>query len=166
MSGYDDRYSDPLDAAFEAPSSAPAPRDPPYLAGLNKEQREAVEAVDELAVGHGQEQAEHDAEMDRQQRSHRRRVAQHEQGKAGRAGGQQHGQEGHIHALARLVDERAALGRTVGEIKRNGDGAGSGKLAIRPAREAQLIRRLMNDRMYPLTLEGLDAAMRTLTRKQ
>ena len=46
MSGYDDRYSDPLDAAFEAPSSAPAPRDPPYLAGLNKEQREAVEAVD------------------------------------------------------------------------------------------------------------------------
>ena len=46
MSGYDDRYSDPLDAAFEAPSSAAVPRDPPYLAGLNKEQREAVEAVD------------------------------------------------------------------------------------------------------------------------
>ena len=46
MSGYDDRYSDPLDAAFEAPSNAPVPRDPPYLAGLNKEQREAVEAVD------------------------------------------------------------------------------------------------------------------------
>jgi DNA helicase-2/ATP-dependent DNA helicase PcrA len=46
MSGYDDRYSDPLDSAFEAPSSAPVPRDPPYLAGLNKEQREAVEAVD------------------------------------------------------------------------------------------------------------------------
>ncbi|HEY4276477.1 MAG TPA: UvrD-helicase domain-containing protein [Rhizomicrobium sp.] len=40
-------YSDPLDAAFgdETPS-APAPRDPPYLAGLNKEQREAVETVD------------------------------------------------------------------------------------------------------------------------
>jgi len=46
MSGYDDRYSDPLDAAFEAPSSAAVPHDPPYLAGLNKEQREAVEAVD------------------------------------------------------------------------------------------------------------------------
>src|SRR6202050_2320651 len=46
MSGYDDRYSDPLDSAFEAPSSAPVPRDPPYLAGLNTEQREAVEAVD------------------------------------------------------------------------------------------------------------------------
>jgi DNA helicase-2/ATP-dependent DNA helicase PcrA len=46
MSGYDDRYSDPLDSAFEAASSAPVPRDPPYLAGLNKEQREAVEAVD------------------------------------------------------------------------------------------------------------------------
>ena len=46
MSGYDDRYSDPLDAAFEAPSNAPVPRDPPYLAGLNNEQREAVEAVD------------------------------------------------------------------------------------------------------------------------
>ncbi|MBN9553202.1 MAG: UvrD-helicase domain-containing protein, partial [Alphaproteobacteria bacterium] len=40
-------YSDPLDAAFgdETPS-APVPRDPPYLAGLNKEQREAVETVD------------------------------------------------------------------------------------------------------------------------
>src|ERR1700685_3168889 len=46
MSGYDDRYSDPLDSAFEAPSDVPIPRDPPYLAGLNKEQREAVEAVD------------------------------------------------------------------------------------------------------------------------
>ncbi len=46
MSGYGDRYSDPLDSAFEEPSTAPVPRDPPYLAGLNKEQREAVEAVD------------------------------------------------------------------------------------------------------------------------
>src|SRR5476651_2306064 len=47
MSGYDDRYSDPLDAAFsEQPATAPIPRDPPYLAGLNKEQREAVEATD------------------------------------------------------------------------------------------------------------------------
>ena len=44
-------YSDPLDAAFGdgEPSATPAaqtPRDPPYLAGLNKEQREAVESVD------------------------------------------------------------------------------------------------------------------------
>ncbi|HKD47257.1 MAG TPA: UvrD-helicase domain-containing protein [Rhizomicrobium sp.] len=40
-------YSDPLDAAFGDPEpSQPVPRDPPYLAGLNKEQREAVEAVD------------------------------------------------------------------------------------------------------------------------
>ena len=46
MSGYGDRYSDPLDSAFEAPSTAPVPREPPYFAGLNKEQREAVEAVD------------------------------------------------------------------------------------------------------------------------
>src|SRR6201995_2708322 len=47
MSGYGDRYSDPLDAAFgEEPSPAPVPRDPPYLAGLNPEQREAVEAAD------------------------------------------------------------------------------------------------------------------------
>src|SRR5512147_1368749 len=46
MSGYGDRYSDPLDSAFEDSSSAPVPREPPYLAGLNKEQREAVEAVD------------------------------------------------------------------------------------------------------------------------
>ena len=43
MSGYGDRYSDPLDSAFEEPSStAPVPREPPYFAGLNKEQREAV----------------------------------------------------------------------------------------------------------------------------
>ena len=40
-------YSDPLDAAFgDSEPSAPVPREPPYLAGLNKEQREAVEAVD------------------------------------------------------------------------------------------------------------------------
>jgi DNA helicase-2/ATP-dependent DNA helicase PcrA len=47
MSGYGGRYSDPLDSAFsEEQSSAPAPREPPYFAGLNKEQRQAVEAVD------------------------------------------------------------------------------------------------------------------------
>src|SRR5579862_2672927 len=47
MSGYGDRYSDPLDSAFsEEPNLAPVPRDPPYLDGLNPEQREAVEAVD------------------------------------------------------------------------------------------------------------------------
>ena len=43
-------YSDPLDAAFgdqpDAASALPTPRDPPYLSGLNKEQREAVETVD------------------------------------------------------------------------------------------------------------------------
>src|SRR6202789_1441240 len=40
-------YSDPLDAAFgDQPETAPVPRDPPYLAGLNAEQRAAVEAVD------------------------------------------------------------------------------------------------------------------------
>ncbi|HXR95286.1 MAG TPA: UvrD-helicase domain-containing protein [Rhizomicrobium sp.] len=39
-------YSDPLDAFGDSDASQPAPRDPPYLAGLNKEQREAVEAVD------------------------------------------------------------------------------------------------------------------------
>ena len=54
MSDYGDRYSDPLDSAFSegedsgsVPSAAaPVPRDPPYLNGLNKEQREAVEAAD------------------------------------------------------------------------------------------------------------------------
>src|SRR4051794_21889719 len=47
MSGYGDRYSDPLDSAFsEEPASAPIPREPPYFVGLNTEQREAVEAVD------------------------------------------------------------------------------------------------------------------------
>ena len=43
MSGYGDRYSDPLDSAFsEEQSLAPVPREPAYFAGLNKEQREAV----------------------------------------------------------------------------------------------------------------------------
>src|SRR6202012_2856575 len=51
MSGYGNRYSDPLDDAFggdgeSAPAAPPVPRDPPYLVGLNKEQREAVEATD------------------------------------------------------------------------------------------------------------------------
>jgi DNA helicase-2/ATP-dependent DNA helicase PcrA len=46
MSGYGDRYSDPLDGAFSEATPASVPREPPYLAGLNKEQREAVEAVD------------------------------------------------------------------------------------------------------------------------
>jgi DNA helicase-2/ATP-dependent DNA helicase PcrA len=47
MSGYGDRYSDPLDSAFsEEPTPAPIPREPPYFTGLNKEQRQAVEAVD------------------------------------------------------------------------------------------------------------------------
>ena len=30
----------------------------------------------------------------------------------------------------------------------------------------KMIRDLMNDRMYPLTIEGIDAAMRELTRKR
>jgi chorismate mutase len=47
-------------------------------------------------------------------------------------------------ALLRLVDERAALGSAVAEAKR-GDGAGFG---LRPAREAQILRRLL---ALPLT---------------
>ncbi|HTT98123.1 MAG TPA: UvrD-helicase domain-containing protein [Rhizomicrobium sp.] len=49
MSGYGDRYRDPLDEAFgepETPREVAPQREPPYLAGLNKEQREAVEATD------------------------------------------------------------------------------------------------------------------------
>src|SRR6201985_306740 len=47
MSGYGDRYSAPLDSAFsEEQPSAPIPREPPYFAGLNKEQREAREPAD------------------------------------------------------------------------------------------------------------------------
>ena len=33
------------------------------------------------------------------------------------------------------------------------------------SQSAQIVRKLLNDRMYPLTLDGLDAAMRELTRK-
>ncbi len=48
MSGFGDRFRDPLDAAFDDDHAAvPAPaREPPYLAGLNPEQREAVLAID------------------------------------------------------------------------------------------------------------------------
>src|SRR5437762_10001190 len=48
MSGAYDRYSDPLDRAFgDEPHETPAvPREPPYLRGLNAEQREAVLALD------------------------------------------------------------------------------------------------------------------------
>ena len=38
-------YSDPLDQAFSEQTPM-IPREPPYLAGLNKEQREAVESID------------------------------------------------------------------------------------------------------------------------
>jgi chorismate mutase len=44
--------------------------------------------------------------------------------------------------LMRLVDERSALAHRVGEIKREA-GTASEQLAIRPAREAQLIRALL-----------------------
>src|SRR5271154_6376153 len=45
MSG--DRFSDPLDEAFsEQPATPAVPREPPYLTGLNPEQREAVLSVD------------------------------------------------------------------------------------------------------------------------
>ena len=33
------------------------------------------------------------------------------------------------------------------------------------SQSTKIIRELMNDRMYPLTLDGLDDAMRELTRK-
>jgi DNA helicase II / ATP-dependent DNA helicase PcrA len=49
MSGYGDRYRDPLDEAFgedETPREVAPVREPAYLSGLNKEQREAVESVD------------------------------------------------------------------------------------------------------------------------
>jgi uncharacterized protein with von Willebrand factor type A (vWA) domain len=34
------------------------------------------------------------------------------------------------------------------------------------SQSVKVIRELMNDRMYPLSLEGLDDAMRELTRKR
>ena len=50
VSGTGNRYSDPLDEAFGEEAAvqhaAQPPRDPPYLQGLNPEQREAVLAVD------------------------------------------------------------------------------------------------------------------------
>lgn len=45
--------------------------------------------------------------------------------------------------LLRLVDERAALALSVGQIKQAVGEGGSGDLAIRPAREAELLRRLL-----------------------
>src|SRR5262249_32522230 len=42
-------YSDPLDAAFGEDAAPETPREPPYLAGLNAEQREAVLTIDGFA---------------------------------------------------------------------------------------------------------------------
>jgi len=44
VSGFEDRYSDPLDSAFS--ETAPIQREPAYMAGLNPEQRAAVEATE------------------------------------------------------------------------------------------------------------------------
>src|SRR5579859_3470384 len=47
MTGIPRHYGDPLDQAFdEGPTAPDARREPPYLVGLNKEQREAVVALD------------------------------------------------------------------------------------------------------------------------
>ncbi len=46
MSGFGDRYSDPLDSAFGEDAERAPLRDPPYLQGLNDAQREAVLAAD------------------------------------------------------------------------------------------------------------------------
>jgi uncharacterized protein with von Willebrand factor type A (vWA) domain len=34
------------------------------------------------------------------------------------------------------------------------------------SQSTKIIRQLLNDRMYPLTIEGIDEAMRELTRKR
>jgi len=46
MSGFDSRYSDPLDAAFGEEAERAPVREPFYLQGLNDAQREAVLAID------------------------------------------------------------------------------------------------------------------------
>lgn len=46
MSGFDSRYSDPLDAAFGEEAERAPLREPFYLQGLNDAQREAVLAID------------------------------------------------------------------------------------------------------------------------
>jgi hypothetical protein len=70
----------------------------PALSRVAHEGEEAIEAVDELAVRQGEEQREHDAEMDGEKHPHRRGVAQHEQRKAGEAREEQHRDEGGVHS--------------------------------------------------------------------
>src|SRR4051794_16740411 len=65
--------------------------------------QEAIEAMDELAVGESDEEAEDHAQMDREQARHERRVAQEEECQAGEAGQEQHGEERHIHAETRRI---------------------------------------------------------------
>lgn len=48
---------------------------PPFLS-VTHERSKTVDAVDEFSVGHGDEQRKHHAEMQRQERAHRRRRAQ------------------------------------------------------------------------------------------
>ena len=49
----------------------------------------SIDAMQELAVGHRHEQRKHHAEMQRQQRAHRRGLAQDQQRHAGQAGEKQ-----------------------------------------------------------------------------
>ena len=64
--------------------------------------------------------------------------------------------------LLRLVDERAALARTVGEIKRAAGGLDDGKLAIRTEREAQLLRRLIASSRHTASPEVIVRVWREL----
>ena len=67
-----------------------------------------------------------------------------------------------VHALRQV--RRVGLGRLVGAYPK--------AVWLNPVperywggtRSIGMIREIMNDRMYPLTLEGLDRAMRKLTR--
>lgn len=64
--------------------------------------------------------------------------------------------------LLRLVDERAALARSVAEIKRDAGGLSEARLAIRPEREAQLIRALLQSSRHTASPEVIVRVWREL----
>ena len=82
---------------------------------MSRTQCQSFPAAYELAVGQGQEQAEHDAEMDREQDAHGRRRAQNHEQEPDEAGEEQQQDERDLHAEHRALPD---VGSIIGSRRR------------------------------------------------